>query len=109
MEDRGRYVWQAHSGSALEAGTRPEAIAAVRGGTAPAGLAEDEAVVVEFAKGYLRTRQVSDATYARAVDRLGPKGVVQLTLVVGHYRMVCMANTVFEFTRPGEDLPPLPK
>ena len=53
------YEWAAHSGHALDAGVREEAVAAIRDGRAPEGLNEDEAPFVGTCRSFCGLRTAS--------------------------------------------------
>ena len=71
-----RSEWNAHQGPALQGGLRADIVAAVAEGRRPERLADDEEAVYALWD-ELQTRQsVSDATYTRAVAKLGEQGVI---------------------------------
>ncbi len=89
------YEWNAHEIQAKEAGVREEAIAAIGNRTAPAGLTNDEALTVKFAKELLENHKVSDATFNAVKEALGVQGVTDLTVTVGYYSMIsCVLNSM---------------
>jgi 4-carboxymuconolactone decarboxylase len=51
---------------------------------------------------------VSDATWQRAVDRFGERGVMDLIAVNGYYVLVSMTLNVDRTPLPGGAPPPLP-
>ena len=87
------YESAAHQPIAEEAGTRPEAIAAVRDRTAPAGLTEREAIVFTYVHELLTNRRVPEATFQAALDWLGRQGLTDLTATTGYYSLLaCTLN-----------------
>src|ERR1700710_807 len=58
--------WFAHAPLAGEAGLSADIIAELKEGKRPSKMAEDEAVVYDFATELTTTKKVSDETYARA-------------------------------------------
>ena len=92
---------------AIKAGVRREAIAAVRDHRAPAGLTEDEALVVAYVVQLLQHHRVDDATFAAMRDRFGVEGVVELTATVGYYGMLaCVLNAFDVAPEAGADVLP---
>ena len=88
-----QFEWTAHEPIAKGDGARPEAIAAVRDRTAPAGLTEDEAMVFEYVNALLQTGRVPDDVFARALEQLGTRSVTDLTATAGYYSMLaCVLN-----------------
>ncbi|GIX47885.1 MAG: carboxymuconolactone decarboxylase [Candidatus Tectimicrobiota bacterium] len=91
-----QYEWTAHVPLARQAGVRPEAIDAIGQRTAPAGLTEEEALVVRFGQQLLRQHRVEEATFRAALARFGPQGTVDLTATVGYYGLVACVLNAFE-------------
>src|SRR5438876_6125949 len=73
-----QFEWFVHYPLALKAGLQREVADAVAAGCRPQGMAEDEAIAYDFCDELLRTHGVSDATYSRAVGKLGERGVIDL-------------------------------
>jgi 4-carboxymuconolactone decarboxylase len=57
-------------------------------------MSRDEASIYDFVHELLRTRGVSDATYALAVETLGERGVIDLVGVLGYYSTLAMIMNV---------------
>ena len=69
-------------------------------------MPEDEAVAYAFAEELLRTKRVSDATYAKAVAMFGEEGAVEIVGACGYYTLVGLTLNVAEVALPeGEPLP----
>jgi 4-carboxymuconolactone decarboxylase len=68
----------------------------------------DEEAVYDFCRELLETKQVSDATFRKAVDRLGERGVVDVIGVMGYYQLVAMALNVDRYPLPEGVRPELP-
>ncbi len=101
-EQNCQYVWAAHNRIARDAGTRPEAIDAVRDGISLTGLTDDEALVVGYTLELIQSKQVSDTTFQTALSRFGQHGVLELTYTVAYYLMMCAVTNAFE-VRPEDD------
>ena len=84
------YEWNAHSNGAATAGLSRETIAAIADGRRPARMAEDEEIVYDFCFELLHNQSVSDATYSRALAKLGEAGVVELASLEGYYTYLSM-------------------
>jgi 4-carboxymuconolactone decarboxylase len=102
-----RYEWAAHEPIGREVGVRPEAIAAIRDRTAPAGLNEREALVFNYVHSLLTTKRVPDGTFQAAHDWLGTEGVTELTVTAGYYSLLACTLDAFEVVPPA-DAPQLP-
>ena len=95
-----QYEWYAHLPLAVKAGLDPKIAAQLADGKHPAGMKEDEAVVYDFSTQLHRTRNVTDATYKRAVALLGERGVMDLIGVNGYYSAVSMTLNVAQVPIP---------
>src|SRR5689334_3617348 len=72
----------------------------------PEQMKDDEAIVWEFTTQLRRDHSVDDATYAKAVEKFGEQGVVDLIAVNGYYDVVAMTLNVARVTPPpGEAIP----
>ena len=103
-----QFEWHHHERYAREAGLDATLIAALAEGGRPSGLAEDEAVVYDFAWELHANRSVSDGTYARALAALGEKGIIDLVGIAGYYGLLAMAMNVARTPLPAGLAPPLP-
>jgi 4-carboxymuconolactone decarboxylase len=97
---RAGFEWFAHAPLAIKAGVDPDAVEAIRTGKPPKLGQPDETAVYAFARELLTTREVSDATYQEALARLGKKGVVELTGILGYYGLISMTIKAFEVPLP---------
>ncbi len=95
-----QYEWYAHKRAALAAGLDPAIVDAIQHGRRPERMAKDEDAVYTFCTELLRTRQVSDATFAAAKNAVGEKGVVDLIGVMGWYQTVSMLLNVDRYPLP---------
>ena len=102
-----QYEWNAHQAPALQGGLRADIVAAVAEGRRPERLADDEDAVYALWD-ELQTRQsVSDATYARAVAKLGEQGVIDALGITGYYTMLAMVLNTARTPLPAGVAPPL--
>ena len=107
-----QYEWHAHQALAIQGGLKKEVAAAIAENRRPAGMAEDEDAVYTLWEEVQRNQGVSDATYARAVAKVGEQGVIDVLGITGYYTMLAMVmNTTRtplpEGATPG--LAPLPR
>ena len=107
-----QYEWNAHQPLALQGGLKGEIVKAIADGRRPDAMAEDEDVVYTLWEEVQRNQSVSDATYARAVGKLGEQGVIDVLGITGYYTMLAMVmNTARTPLPPGvkPGLAPLPR
>jgi 4-carboxymuconolactone decarboxylase len=80
---------------------------AIAEGRRPEGMVEEEAILYDFVTELQRNHGVSDATYARALERLGEQGVVETVSLVGYYTMISMILNTARTPLPGGATPAL--
>jgi 4-carboxymuconolactone decarboxylase len=103
------FEWHVHQPAALKAGLGPEIVAAVSKGRRPEAMSSDEAIVYDFATELLRLQNVSDPTFAKALDRFGEHGVIDMVGVAGYYSFLSMMmNTARTAVPADSEVPPLP-
>lgn len=101
-----QYEWYAHAPLALKAGLDPAVLKAIGEGRKPDTMKEDEAIVWEFTTQLRRDHSVDDATYARAMEKFGERGILDLIAVNGYYDVVSMTLNVARVSPPaGETMP----
>ena len=84
------YEWNAHLPLAIDEGFSADMARAIAEGRRPDGMVEEEEILYDFCMELQRNHGVSDATYARAVERFGEQGVVETVSLVGYYTMISM-------------------
>jgi 4-carboxymuconolactone decarboxylase len=84
------YEWNAHYPLAIDEGFSAEAAQAIAEGRRPEAMVEEEEILYDLVMELQRNHSVSDATYARAVERFGEQGVVETVSLVGYYTMISM-------------------
>src|SRR6266849_4489203 len=102
-----QYEWNAHQPAAIKAGLKPEIVAAVAEGRRPAQMAEDEAVLYDVCLELQRNHSVSDATYARALAKVGEAGFVETASIAGYYTLLAMVMNTARTPLPAGAKPPL--
>ncbi len=101
-----QYEWYAHAPLAIKAGLDPDIVADLGAGNKPDKMKDDEAIVWEFTTRLRRDHGVDDAIYAKAVEKFGENGVMDLIAVNGYYDVVSMTLNVAHVAPPaGEALP----
>jgi 4-carboxymuconolactone decarboxylase len=85
-----QFEWDTHEPIALKAGISPETVKAIREGRKPAQLSEDEQIVYDVTTELDATKDLSEATYKRAVDRFGEQGVIDMVGIQGYYTFLAM-------------------
>ena len=88
------FEWDTHVGLARAAGVAEAAITAVRDGDVI--VESPDNVIVGLVREMCATSRVSDATYAAARERLGTRGVVELTTLVGYYTLLAFVINLAE-------------
>jgi 4-carboxymuconolactone decarboxylase len=101
------YEWYAHEKPALNAGVPATVVAAIRRGQTPTFERADDRIVYNYVDQIHRQHRVDDDTYHRAWDLLGTNGLLNLTMVVGHYMGVATTLNVHAFALPA-GVEPLP-
>jgi 4-carboxymuconolactone decarboxylase len=102
-----QYEWQAHQPLALRGGLRADIVQAIAEGRRPERMAEDEDAVYTFVDEVQRNQGVSDATYARAIAKVGEQGVVDVLGISGYYTMLAMVMNTTRTPLPDGVKPPL--
>ncbi|MPZ43107.1 MAG: carboxymuconolactone decarboxylase family protein [Betaproteobacteria bacterium] len=89
-----QYEWHAHCRLALEAGLDSAITQDIAESRRPVSMDADEATIYDFSHELHETHGVSDATYKRALERFGERGVFDLIAVNGFYGLVSMCLNV---------------
>lgn len=101
------YEVYAHVAVARSLRLREEVIDTIRAGEEGAGvMADDEAAVYAFTRELAGRRRVGARTYARAVDVLGQRAVVDMVHLIGIY--LTTSAILNAFAVPAPDIPPAP-
>ena len=88
------FEWDVHAPLAAAEGLDRDIIDAIAQGRRPAFAGGDEALVHDLFFELSRTRTLSDATYARAIEALGEQGVIDLVALIGYYATLAMIMNV---------------
>lgn len=87
--------WIDHEPIARGHGVDAAALEALRTGQPAKFTQADEIAVYDVAQELLHTREVSDATYARAKSILGERGLLDVVAVLGYYGLIAMSMKTF--------------
>ena len=94
--------WYIHYPIALDAGVREADAQAILAGREPDFADADDALIHTFATELYDTKRVSDATYAKTVDRFGHQATINLVGLLGYYALVAMTLNVFDMRAQGQ-------
>lgn len=93
-------MWASHLRLAKEAGVRDEVGEVVAHRRDLAALTAEEREIVQYVRELLGEHRVSQPTFDALRARLGDRGVVDLTGLVGYYAFVAMTLNAFEVEPP---------
>jgi 4-carboxymuconolactone decarboxylase len=80
---------------------------AIASGRRPTSLQPDEEIVYSFCNALLYSKDVSDSTFKRAIDRFGERTVVDMTALVGMYNFVSLILNLDHYPLPNGIKPEL--
>jgi len=103
-----QYEWYAHYQYAMKAGVPPDVADDIAAGKRPSKMSGDDAIVYDFTRELIDTKQVSDANFNAVKDKFGERGVVDLVGLIGYYHVVSMLLNVDRYPLPEGAKPPLP-
>lgn len=99
--------WTAHKREALKVGISPRIIEDIARRREPQFADDSEAVVYETSTAVLAKGRLSASLYAKAMDRIGERGLVELVAIVGYYSLVAFTLNAFELGIPDSIAPEL--
>jgi len=102
-----QFEWSVHYPIALAAGLEPAIIEAIGLDRRPEGMDGATAATWDLLDELHRTKGVSDEVYARALEALGDRGVVELVAAAGYYTTLAMVMNTARTPAPAE--PALPR
>jgi 4-carboxymuconolactone decarboxylase len=104
-----QFEWYVHQPAALNAGLSEQMVAAIADHRRPDAMPDDEAIVYDFTTELLQLQSVGDGTYARARQRFGEAGIIDMIGVAGYYAFLSMMMNVARTAVPADSkVPPLP-
>lgn len=96
------YEWYVHQPIALKAGISKDIADAIADGRRPVAMSADEEIVYDFTVELQKNKRVSDATFNRAEQRFGKKGVVDMVAISGYYTSLAMQLNTARYQFSGE-------
>jgi 4-carboxymuconolactone decarboxylase len=103
-----QYEWNAHAPLAVKGGLKEAIVKAVAEGRRPEGMAEDEEIVYALFDEIQKNQSVADATYARAVGKIGEQGIIDVMGITGYYSLLAMVMNTARTPLPAGAKPQLP-
>ena len=100
--------WSLHEPLAREAGIPRSAIEDVKHRRAPTLEDRAEEAVYHYTSNLLRDHFVDDNVYAEASERIGTRGLTELTILIGYYSLVALSLNAFRVSVPPDMRPLLP-
>jgi 4-carboxymuconolactone decarboxylase len=91
-----RFEWAAHEPEALKEGISQAIVDIVKYRKPVAGLDERDAIIIEMGRELFRTKQLSSATYRRALAQFGARGLVDLIELMGNYAGTALLLAAFD-------------
>jgi 4-carboxymuconolactone decarboxylase len=107
-EMQNQFEWAAHEKAGLKAGVEPSLIDVIKYGKPLNGIAEKEAVTIEFGRELFARRKVSAETFAKALRLYGKRGLVDLVSLMSQYSATSSLLTAFDMQLPEGQAPLLP-
>ena len=77
--------WNGHEATALKSGVDAKVIDIVRRGAPLTGIADEDATVIRFGRQLYTDKKVDSATFAKAVQLFGQRGVMDMVAVMNTY------------------------
>ncbi|MEU4892747.1 carboxymuconolactone decarboxylase family protein [Streptomyces sp. NPDC044780] len=103
-----QYSWNAHVHQAVEAGIPRAAVEAIAEKREAHFEDAADAAFYAFCREVLEDHFVSDATFARALEHFGPRGLVDTIGALGNFTMLGMCLNAFQVDLQPDTAPPFP-
>ena len=103
-----QFIWHAHAAAGRRAGLSDALVDALRDKQDLPPLSAAESAVINYGRGFFRTRRVSQAAFDAARAEFGDRGLVELTNLMGYYSVLAFNINAFEQLPPASDEPFLP-
>jgi 4-carboxymuconolactone decarboxylase len=100
-----QYEWFAHAKDAARVGLDAGVVEAIRTHRVPSFTTPQECAVYELTRELIETRDVSDASYQRALATFGFDLLAEIVTVAGFYTLVAMMLNAFHAPVPGNVQP----
>ena len=105
LEPHAEYEWIQHVPIARAVGASDDQIAALeRDDPAADCFSGEQRLVLEFTTEVVRDVRAGDATFAALAERLSPREILELLMVIGQYMMLArvMATTEIDLDEPAD-------
>ena len=105
LEPHAEYEWVQHVPIARRVGADDDQIAALKADEIGAPcFTQEQRLVLEFTSEVVRDVRASDGTFAALAERLSPRELVELLMVIGQYMMLArvMATTEIDLDEPAD-------
>lgn len=89
-----QYMWNVHCPGAVRAGLNPAIAKQLLNGERPTGMSDNEALVYDFLDQLHRNQSVSDTLYAKALDKFGEQGILDMVGTNAYYTYLAMVGNV---------------
>ena len=103
-----QYEFQAHARLARQAGVPDDTIRSLALGEDPVGVSDEERVALSYSRELLQRGRISGPTFEAALERFEPRGVAELSVVVGHYIIIALFLASLEVELEPGAVPELP-
>ena len=107
-EMENQFEWAAHEKAGLKAGVEPSLVDIIKFKKPLAGVAEKEAVTIQFGRELFGQRKVSSETFAHALRLYGKRGLVNVVSLMSQYSASSALLTAFDMQLPEGQKPLLP-
>ncbi|HTS48571.1 MAG TPA: carboxymuconolactone decarboxylase family protein [Bryobacteraceae bacterium] len=107
-ETDNQFEWAAHEPVARKEGLGEAAIDAVKNHKSVAGLADDQATIIQLGREIFEEKQVTQETFNRAVNSFGKQGLVNVVSLMGSYASTAALLKTFGMQLPAGVKAPLP-
>ena len=97
--------WSVHEPAGREAGMKRAVIEDIKRGRTPEFEHPDEESVYNYTFELLRDHFVEDDVFSAVAEHLGPRGVTELTILIGYYSLVALSLNAFQIPAPPEAPP----
>jgi len=92
--------WSVHEPAGREAGIPRAVIEDIKRRRTPEFERRDEESVYKYTFELLRDHFVEDDVFSAAAEHLGPRGVNELTILIGYYSLVALSLNAFRIPVP---------
>ena len=104
-----QFEWAAQEPEALGEGISREIIEVIKHHKDTGGLDEADAIIIELGRQIFGARNVTSATFARALRQFGRRTLVDLVALIGNYAGTAALLTAFDMQLDPSQPPPLPQ